>query len=500
MTTHRTTYLETERKYEVETGAELPPLAEVSGVAEVSAAVTAKLDAVYFDTADLRLLRNGVTLRRRTGGSDSGWHLKIPTGEDSREELTEPLDDDLGEPPSALRDLTAGLTRGKNLRQVARVETDRVTRQLLGRAGEALAEVSDDTVTATALVGPSTVDEWREVEVELAAGGDVEVLDRVEKTLRRAGCRRSGTRAKVARVLPLDSPARSAGTAGDVVLDYLSAQVAAILRHDLGVRRGLDDAVHQLRVAIRRLRSALRVFGRVVDRSRTSGLSDELRWLGRRLSPARDLEVQEARFREMVAALPDELVLGPVAARLTTHFSPAGAAANQRVRRTLDGKRYRRLLEELDRLLTAPPLTRRARRPAHKELPRHIRRAYRKTVRRMRAVPAGEGRERELHRTRKAAKRFRYGVECVEPVIGKQAKRSRKDAKALTKLLGEHQDSVVARPVLRELGARAHTAGENGFTFGLLLEQEHGRGRHVVRELPAMWKTFTSKETRTWFS
>lgn len=495
-----TTYTETERKYEVETGAKLPPLDEVSGVAEVSAPATAKLEAVYFDTTDLRLLRNGVTLRRRTGGSDSGWHLKIPTGEDTREELREPLDGDREQPPDALRDLTVGLTRGTHLRPVARVDTDRVTWELLGRTGEVLAEVTDDTVTASALTGPSTMDEWREVEVELAAGGDVEVLDRVEKFLHRAGFHRSGTRVKVARVLPLDSPTRSAGTAGDVVLDYLSDQVAAILRHDLGARRDADDAVHQLRVATRRLRSALRVFGRVLDRSRTSGLSDELRWLGRRLSPARDLEVQEAHFREAVAVLPDELVLGPVSARLTKHFSPTAAAARQKVLKTLDSERYRGLLDELDRLLTAPPLTRRARRPAHKELPRHIRRAYRKTIRRMDAVPSGEGHDRELHRTRKAAKRFRYGVECVEPVIGKKAKRSRKDAKALTRLLGQHQDGVVARPVLRELGARAHTVGENGFTFGLLLEREYERERRVERELPAMWKTFTSKKTRTWFS
>jgi CHAD domain-containing protein len=500
-----TTHTEIERKYEGEPGAKLPALDQLSGVAEVSPPAPTKLEATYFDTADLRLLRNGVTLRRRTGGSDAGWHLKLPAGNDTREELREPLDraeGDREQPPDALRRLTVGLSRGTALRPVARVVTDRVTQELLGRNGKVLAEVTDDTVAASTLTGPSTTDEWHEVEVELADSGDVEVLDRVEKFLRRAGFHRSSTRAKVAKVLPLDPPARvtTTGTAGDVVFDYLSSQVSAILRHDLNVRRDADDAVHQLRVAIRRLRSALRVFGRIVDSSRTSALADELRWLGRRLSPARDLEVQEAHFREEVAALPDELVLGPVAARLTRHFSPTLAEARRTVRETLDSERYRELLDELDRLSSAPPLTRRARRPARKELPKHIRRAYRKTVRRMDAVPSGEGHDRELHRARKAAKRFRYGLECVEPVIGKKAKRSRKNAKALTKLLGEHQDAVVARPMLRELGARVHTAGENGFTFGVLLEREHERAREAERELPAMWKTFTTRKTRAWFS
>ena len=49
------------------------------------------LSATYYDTADLRLLRSRMTLRRRRGGSDAGWHLKLPAGADSRDEVRHPL-------------------------------------------------------------------------------------------------------------------------------------------------------------------------------------------------------------------------------------------------------------------------------------------------------------------------------------------------------------------------------------------------------------------------
>jgi CHAD domain-containing protein len=181
-----------------------------------------------------------------------------------------------------------------------------------------------------------------------------------------------------------------------------------------------------------------------------------------------------------VAALPSEVVAGPVSARLTRHFGPALASARRVVLKTLGDKRYRRLLDSLDRLLADPPLASRASRPASSELPKHLRRAYRKTKRRVSADTP--------HRARKAAKRYRYALEAAEPAVGKKARKARKAAKDLTKVLGEHQDGVMARPVLRELGMRAHLAGENGFTFGLLYDQERARCAEVERVYPAYWK------------
>jgi CHAD domain-containing protein len=479
-----TTHTETERKYETGSGVKLPAWTGIPEVAGVDGPRTERLDAVYYDTMDRRLGRRSATLRRRTGGSDAGWHLKVPAGEDSRTELRLPLDKRkkgaTNAPPEELVDLTFAMTRGMEIRPIARLRTERRVWRLLSEGGEPLAEVTDDRVSAERLDDDSAEDRWRELEVELVDPAATALLDEVEKVLGKAGIKRAGHGSKLARVLP---PPRgpefdAKGKAGEAVLAYVGAQADVLVTQDLRVRRDGDDAVHQMRVAARRLRSALRVYGKLLPD--TARLQDDLQWLGQGLAPARDLEVQREHLEAAVASLPDELVAGPVAARLTRHFAPAEAASREGVEKTLRSKRYHRLLDELDRLLTDPSYGDRASRKAAKELPKHLRKAYRKVRDRL----GGD----TLHRARKAAKRYRYGLEVAEPAIGKRARKARKDAKTLTKVLGEHQDGVVAQPLLRELGMQAHVAGENGFTFGLLLGAERARGERVVREYPAYWR------------
>ncbi|HET9143929.1 CYTH and CHAD domain-containing protein [Actinophytocola sp.] len=497
-----TTHAETERKYELGPDTRLPVLDGLPGVVASSDPETEELDAVYFDTADLRLARSGVTLRRRSGGPDAGWHLKVPVGPDTRDETRVPLGAAGEEPPVELTDLLTGHTRGAALVPVARISTRRDRRRLLGADGP-LAEVTDDLVTGWAEGDPATADTWREVEVELADGTDAAFLDRAERRLAKAGIRRSAVASKLARVLDVrperaDRPA----TAGETVLAYLREQADALTRADLLVRKGAADSVHKLRVAARKMRSALRVFGRIVDRDRTRDLAGELRWLGARLAPARDLEVQYERFHAAATSLPAELLVGPVRGRLTRHFGPAEAAARREAMRTLRGKRYLRLLAAIDRLLAEPPLTAAARRPAGRELPRHVRRAHRKVARRLRdarRTAPGPDRDAQLHRMRKAAKRFRYAVVAVRPVLGKPARRTANQARTLTRVLGEFQDSVMARPVLRELGMRAQAAAENAFTFGLLYGREEHIAARAERELDRAWRRTTTRKARSWF-
>lgn len=466
--------VETELKYEAD--AEPPALTDLPGVSEVDGPHEERLSAVYYDTLDQRLGRHGATLRRRTGGHDEGWHLKVPVGGDSRVELRLPLSDGpaTNEPPRELAELTFGMTRGASIRPLAHLKTKRRIWRLLSSDGQLLAEVAHDRVTARRLDDTSTVDKWRELEVELTPHADADALDRA---LRDGGLRRSRHRSKLARVLPVTTIAPSGDTAGDVLLTYVRAQYDELVKQDLRVRRDEPDAVHRMRVAARRLRSALRVYRRLLPG--TSQVRDDLRWLGRRLAESRDLEVQRKHVESAVAALPDELVVGPVAARLTRHFGPAQAAARAHVLEALGDKRYRRLLESLDRLDDST-LASGASRKAAKELRRHVARAYRKIKKRRRSGA--------LHDVRKAAKRYRYALEVAEPALGKKAKKARKDARALTKLLGEHQDGLVAQPLLRELGMRAHNSGENGFTFGLLLEGERRRVDEAEREYPASWQ------------
>ena len=156
---------------------------------------------MYFDTPDLRLLRAGVTLRRREGGSDPGWHLKLPVGKDSREELRVPLSQARRTPPAELTALTRVHTRGAEVAPVVRLRTRRRRWRLADDDGRALAELVEDRVTAHTIGSDTEATSWREVEVELSEHGSVALLDQIEQRLLEAGAQRSGAASKLSRVL-----------------------------------------------------------------------------------------------------------------------------------------------------------------------------------------------------------------------------------------------------------------------------------------------------------
>lgn len=183
---------------------------------------------MYFDTTDWRLIRAGLTLRRREGGSDAGWHLKLPVGKDSREELRLPLGSSGRRPPAELVALTRVYTRGAALAPVAELDTHRRRWVLADADGQVLAELADDHVTAKTMGQQTTTVSWREVEVELGEHGQRKLLDRIERRLLKVGAQRAGFSSKLGRLLvdrmppgfAMPNPARSAG---EIVLAYLGA-------------------------------------------------------------------------------------------------------------------------------------------------------------------------------------------------------------------------------------------------------------------------------------
>ena len=272
--------------------------------------------------------------------------------------------------------------------------------------------------------------------------------------------------------------------AGDVVLAYLRDQVTAISHYDPLVRRDAPDAVHQMRVATRRARSALQAFGAIIDRDATRPLCAELRWLAATLGQARDTEVLRDRLTATLAAIPPAQMVGPVPARITAHFTAELAQARQTALDALDGERYLRVLDGLDALLANPPLTPLAAHQAGKVLAKPVRRAARRLLRALAAVPAAENRDTALHDARKAAKRARYAAEAAAPVLGRFASRQAAQARELQQLLGDHHDSVVARTVLLDLAAKARATGQDTFTYGLMYQRQADQAADIEQTLP----------------
>jgi CHAD domain-containing protein len=499
-----TELLEIERKYDVD-GELSPPLDGLPGVSAVEGPHRHTLDATYYDTADLRLIRSGVTLRQRSGGDDAGWHLKLPAGEvGERIELRLPPSSG-GTVPSELVDLTLARTRGAPLAMVARLRTERTTWRLLD-GDRAVAEVVSDDVHGETKSGPAA--QWHEVEVELLAGERM-LLDVVQDRLFELGARPAASSSKVGRVLAGSFPDLAGsragrapavdGSAGAAVLAYLAQQIEAMLANDPAARRDEPDAVHQLRVATRRARSALQSFRPVLDRDRTEPIVAELRWLGTVLAGVRDTEVQRARLLGQLRALDAELVIGPVISRVDSHLFREHTQAHQAMLEQLRGQRYLDLLDELQRLLDDPPLAASAAEPADTVLPRLAGKAQRRVRRAIaRYRQGGPDADAALHAIRKAAKRARYAADAVAPTLGKPARRSAKRLKAVQGLLGDHQDTVVSRGLLRRLAMAAHGAGENEFSYGLLYGRDTAEAQRLRAELPDTWRRADRNKVRQW--
>ncbi|MFE7133958.1 CHAD domain-containing protein [Streptomyces sp. NPDC057638] len=485
---------EIERKYEADPDTDLPDLTRVTGVSAVADHGVAELDATYYDTADLRLAAATITLRRRTGGDDAGWHLKLPVAPGVRDEITAPLSPQL---PRALAALVRARTRGAALVPVIRLATTRATTLLTDADGTVLAELSRDAVRAERLLGDGgATASWDEIEVELADGGEPRLLDRVGKRLTKAGIRAADSPSKLARALaetgltPPVTEAGPPGNAGDHVLAYLREQVDALLAHDPGVRRDLPDAVHQTRVATRRLRSAFRTYRKILDRTVTDPLGEELKWVAGELGVARDTEVLLERLRGRLDELPRTLLLGPVRGRLRVWSAARGSGARRKALTTLDSRRYLALLTSLEALLADPPLLKAARGAPGTVIPKAVLKDYDRLAQRVEhalALPSGDERDLAMHDARKAAKRARYAGEAATPALGTPAKRFAKAMKSVQTVLGDHQDSVVARDALRNLAIQAHGAGESAFTWGLLYAHEQSSASARERELPAIW-------------
>jgi len=459
-----------------------------------------RLVTVYVDTPDLRIVRWGASLRHRRG---EGWTVKLPRGTQGnalvrQEHVFE--GDDARKLPSAACDLLRGFIRGAELGQVARLQTRRAQVDLTDELGRPYAAVTDDEVSV--MQGRRVASRFREVEVELAPGVPDDGLAPIVERLRLAGAgpvdnvvklvRALGPRAEEPPDVVVPEVAKDA-MLSEVVRRALAVSVVRLLRHDAPVRLGEDpEAVHQARVATRRLRSDLRTFRDALEPSWSAPLRDELRWLGDELGAVRDAEVLRDRLRTRVELLDpnDQRAAEAVVERL----SAARDRARDRLVSALADRRYVALLDDLVLATREPGLleeaaalpARGAGRPMLEALWKHLETAAGRA-----SDDASDG---LLHRARIRTKRMRYAAEAVLPVFGKRASAFATAAADLQDVLGEHQDSVVARSWLRE----AASAGADPFVAGQLVALEARAASDARDRWPAAWKALSRKRLRFW--
>ncbi|BBZ08270.1 hypothetical protein MDOR_24390 [Mycolicibacterium doricum] len=457
-------YTEVERKFEVVDSTVAPSFDGLSTVSRVERLPVQQLDAVYFDTPGRDLAAHRITLRRRTGGTDAGWHLKLPAGPDTRTEVRSPLDGDENAVPDDLRDVVLAIVRDRPLAPVARISTRRTVDMLHGPSGAAVAEFCDDMVTASAEGGEEQ--RWREWELELTGDGDAKLLDRLTNRVLDTGASPAGHASKLGRVLDTGQADDEVKTrTEDPVRRAVAEQVEQLLEWDRAVRADVEDSVHQMRVTTRKIRSLLQSAEPVFGISDDAWVLDELRQLAAILGVARDAEVLAERYANALDGLEPELVRGPVRERLVEGAKRRYQSGWRRSLIAMRSQRYFRLLDALDGLVAAePPDTRSGEGPPLTTIDSAYKRV-RKAAKKAAAAPDTEHDE-ALHRIRKGAKRLRYTAAAT----GKDKVSER--AKAIQSLLGDHQDSVVSRTHLLQEAEAAHAAGEDTFTYGLLYQVE----------------------------
>ncbi|RZQ62696.1 CHAD domain-containing protein [Amycolatopsis suaedae] len=272
----------------------------------------------------------------------------------------------------------------------------------------------------------------------------------------------------------------------------LDAQLRALLGHEAGARVGSDpEHVHQMRVAIRRMRSVLKMSGDLLGPT-TEPVRAELGWLGTTLGEVRDLDVLIIRLRAVTAGF--GAVDQPSARRLVSKFVTQRGNAKRRLIRTLDSSRYATLINQLAQLARRPEiervdgLTGDGATTARLDLVAGLRKPYRKLAKAVAALPEDPP-DDDLHALRIMGKRLRYAAELAEPAAGKkrapQVRELMKAAKRLQTVLGEHQDAcVAAERVRRLLDPDTSPDPQVAFIAGRIVECEAARRADARADYP----------------
>jgi len=476
------------------------PLDDIDESAAIIAEPVRRHRTTHWDTADLRLARWGVALEY---SAETGWVLRLPA---TSEGMASPdgaelhFDGGPEHPPEQVLHLVRVYARHAPVELVARLVTVTGETVLLDAAGAVIARTVDDTVSVYS--GPRITQRFREIDL---FSNSQPVLEVIAGRYQGAGAQLARPRALVARALglvgtppPEIAPASLGGaaTAGDVVRRALSMSVIRLLRHDPGVRLGVDaEDVHQARVATRRLRSDLRTFRPLLDVGWAEALRDDLRWLGGELGRVRDSEVLRDRLRSAATTLPPPdrrsalAVVAPLVGQVRS--------ARRHLLLAMDTDRYIEVIDHLVAAARAPILTEMAAAPARDVPPGLVRKPWR--VLKAGALAArGDVPDEQLHDLRIRAKRCRYAAEAASAATGKNAAKFAREVAALQDVLGELHDAVVAEAWLRDRSAAPRVHETALFAAGELVALQRDAAERARMGWPGVWKRVEAGWSGAW--
>lgn len=486
----------------------------------LGAASSFSLTATYYDTDDLRLARRGITLRRRSGGSDDGWHLKLPnrSSEGSqldRDEIAVPLTDN-SEPPVELASLVSAFTRSKPLQRIGVLRTHRTVHALV-LEDDVIGELCRDEVRAdVALPGAPTspTQVFHEWEVE-ARSEAVDEVSKMVDALVGHGFAVSTSPSKLRQALggsalaadPLahnEKPSRRRSARDDITY-YLKEQVEVLLQQDHRIRLQLPDAIHRSRVAARRVRSALRTFSPLLDSESLAELRTDVVWAAGVLGSERDLDVIEIRLltdlddmsRGTISGTgSDRAAVDAVRALIERSLASRRDEAHKNIIESINSERWSLMLDQLVAVAHDPPTTSRSAKPAARVLPSLASKQWKSLAERAKHLSDADPAE-SWHHARISAKRARYAAEACAPAMGREPARFAKALAEVTELLGNLQDTAISRAMVHEI-ADGVVDPDLVFVLGRLHAHEEAAAEQLRRDFPHVWKAAARPRLRRW--
>jgi triphosphatase len=470
-----------------------------------------ELRDVYYDTEDWRLYRAGYALRVRRDNESAEATMKalMPSegGIRRRREISEPLKG-VQTPkgiPGPVGERVRRVAGTADLRPLFEVSTRRRTFALCSEtpsSGEIVEDTSgnirpqnseqDAIVLAEVALDESEIfanggDSTHLSRVEVEVGSDaaihdgvrdfVEVLKEALK-LRPTRTSKFRTGLSVAGLSPevaLDlGPTEIDATlsCGGVAFAILRRHFGQMLAHEPGVRLGEDpEELHDMRVATRRLRAALKLYSDFLPK-RSERYERDLRWVAGALGEVRDLDVHLEGLSEEASRN------GEIMEELVSLLRERRNEARRGMLEALDSNRYERLIASFSATLRrgrSPTPTS----PILEVAPNLIRDRYKK-VRKSANRLSEDSPPEHYHDLRKKGKRLRYALEPLQEIYGKQAQKMVKLLKKIQDDLGDHQDFIVASGLMEELGVAGDRPPQVIFSMGSMAEG-YGREASTIR-------------------